>query len=101
MGNKSEFPATALVEHSFLRYNSRGILKSHCNSRGTLSPLLQFERYPDFPATTQMEPRVPCCDLIGSPIFLLQLERNPEFSVAILVDHSSLLQLKRNPEFPT
>ena len=82
----------------------------HLNSRGVLTPLLLFERYPQIPITTRKEPRVSCCKWKGhwvpphlkiSPDSPAATQMEPRVSPQNMKGGlNPLLQVEKNPEFP-
>ena len=107
IATRQEPPCTSLIEMSLpkttrkdappqvqriLEYppNQRGTQAPHHFSSGTMKPMLQFKRNPEFLNRTREACWITCCNLVRSPTALLQLKSIPKYSP----------QFKRKPVCP-
>ena len=91
-----ERPCTSLLEMSPPRQHER---RAHCKLRRNLNTP-QLKRNPEFHATAQKEPRVPCFKPRGGLNPLLQLERNSVPHCNLRQTSSPRMQLRKIPRPP-
>ena len=109
--NTMRFPPYRKMRPNYAGVTSEQSRVSPCNSKGSLTPFMQHQRFPEIPVTTGKELRDPA-QVVRASCSPLHLEMRADVPASTLEQSwlfprtsrgglSQLLKLKRNPAVPT